>query len=195
MARYARIAAGCVVEIIELPSTITVPDPENERQTIERPLTPADVFHPDIVRAIVLATEAVEVGWLFAEEEFSPPAASPAPTFAELVAYAADRRWQSEVAGIIVAGIPVATDDRSKLMITGARVAAMADPGWSTVWHGADGQTYPVNAAAMVVISGAVQSHVNSSFATFAAVKAEIEANAITTFAEIDAAFADLLRE
>ncbi|MBX9873344.1 MAG: DUF4376 domain-containing protein [Beijerinckiaceae bacterium] len=114
----------------------------------------------------------------------------PEPEPVDLVAYAADRRWQNEVGGIVVADVPVATDDRSKLMITGARVAAMADPGWSTVWHGADGNTYPVDVAAMVLISDAVQAHVNAGFATFATVKAAIEAGTITTTAEIDAAFA-----
>ncbi|WP_199092840.1 DUF4376 domain-containing protein [Bosea sp. ASV33] len=92
--------------------------------------------------------------------------------------------------GIVVASVPIATDDRSKVMITGARVTAMADPGWSTVWHGADGATYPVDAAAMIAISGQVQAHVNAGFATFATVKADIEAGTIMTFAEIDAAFA-----
>ena len=99
----------------------------------------------------------------------------PPPAPVNLVAYAADRRWRKEVGGIVVADVPVATDDRSKLMITGARDAAMA---------------YPVDAAAMVLISDAVQAHVNAGFATFATVKAAIEAGTITTTAEIDAAFA-----
>lgn len=108
----------------------------------------------------------------------------------DLVAYAADKRWQTEMGGILIAGVPISTDDRSKIMIMGARVAAAADPDWSTVWHGMDGQTYPVDAAAMIAISDAVQAHVNAGFATFAAVKAAIEAQSITTVAEIDAAFA-----
>ena len=108
----------------------------------------------------------------------------------DLVDYAADRRWRKEIGGIIVAGIPVATDDRAKLMITGARVAAMADPGWTTSWHGTDGNTYPVDAAAMVTISDAVQAHVNATFSTFAVVKAAIEAGEFTTATEVDAAFA-----
>ncbi|MGO4287486.1 DUF4376 domain-containing protein [Bosea sp. TAB14] len=83
----------------------------------------------------------------------------------------------------------MATDDRSKLMITGARVAAMADPNWSTVWHGSDRGTYPVEAAAMVAISDAVQTHVSGTFQAFAAVKAAIGAGEITTASEIDAAF------
>lgn len=109
---------------------------------------------------------------------------------ARLLSYAAARRWQAETGGTVVGGVPIATDDRSKTMVLGARVAAAADPGWETVWHGADGQTYPLDAAAMIAISNAVEAHVNATFATFAAVKADIEAGEITTVAEIDAAFA-----
>lgn len=111
------------------------------------------------------------------------------PPAIDLVAYAADARWRKEGGGIVVAGIPVATDDRAKLMITGARVAAMADPAWTTTWHGTDGNSYPVDAAAMVAISDAVQAHVNATFATFAAVKAAIDAGEITTADQVDAAF------
>lgn len=106
-----------------------------------------------------------------------------------LLAYAADRRWIKETGGISVAGIPVATDDRSKIMIMGARVASAARPDWETVWHGADGQIYPLNAAAMIAVSNAVEAHVNATFATFASVKAEITGGQITTTEEIDAAF------
>jgi hypothetical protein len=107
-----------------------------------------------------------------------------------LIAHAADARWRREVGGILVGTVPVATDDRSKTMVLGARVAAAANPAWETVWHGADGQTYPLNAAAMIAISNAVEAHVNATFATFAIVKADIEAGEITTTAQIDAAFA-----
>jgi hypothetical protein len=107
----------------------------------------------------------------------------------DLLAYAADRRWIVETSGTTVAGIPIATDDRSKIMVMGARVAAAASPDWETVWHGADGQTYPLNAAQMTAISDAVEAHVNATFATFASVKADIEDGVITTLAEIDAAF------
>lgn len=107
-----------------------------------------------------------------------------------LIAYAADKRWQIETGGIVLGGVPIATDDRSKIMIMGARVAAAANPDWETVWHGADGQTYPLNATSMIAISDAVEAHVNSTFSTFAAVKSDIAAGDITTTAEIDAAFA-----
>lgn len=109
---------------------------------------------------------------------------------AALVAYATAKRWQVEVGGVTIGGMAVATDDRSKVMILGARVAAQADPEWATVWHGADGGAYPLNAAAMVAVSNAVEAHVNATFALFAQVKADIDAGKITTVTEIDAAFA-----
>jgi hypothetical protein len=113
-------------------------------------------------------------------------------TAAELVAYAALRRWLKEVSGVTVSGISVATDDRSKIMIIGARVAAEADANWQTTWIGANGDAYPVDASAMIAISAAVQAHVNACFVTFAALRAGILAGEVTTAAEIDAAFAGL---
>ncbi|MFC5505169.1 hypothetical protein [Bosea massiliensis] len=107
-----------------------------------------------------------------------------------LIAYARDKRWRAEVGGTLAAGIPIATDDRSKLMIIGAGVAAAADPNWSTVWQGTDGAAYPVNAAAMLAIRDAVQAHTNRTFTVLAGVLSGIDAGTITTRAEVEAAFA-----
>lgn len=172
MTYAARISNGLVAEVVQLPDGVDL----------------ADAFHPDA--GFVEAAETVSIGMAYEDGLFAP---APEPealvlSMAELIAYAADLRWRVEVGGIVVDGVPIATDDRAKLMITGARVAAMADPAWSTIWHGADGQTYPVNAAAMVAISDAVQEHVSAGFATFATVKSAIEAGTISTLAEIDAA-------
>lgn len=113
-----------------------------------------------------------------------------APPVVDLVAYAKDASWQKEVGGITFAGIRIATDDRSKLMITGARVAAMSDPNWTTRWDAADDTTHEINAPTMIAISEAVSAHVNECFAIRATVKASIADGSITTTAQIDAAFA-----
>lgn len=112
------------------------------------------------------------------------------PPPVDLAAYAAAARWAKETGGIAVAGVPVATDDRSKLMIIGARVAASANPSWSTIWQGADGNTYPIDVTAMIAISDAVAAHVAACFAAFSTVLAGIKAGTVTTTAQIDAAFA-----
>lgn len=147
---------------------------------------PAGRFHESM--EWFACSDDVAVGWRRVDGALTAPV--PPVIEVDLVAYAADKRWQIETGGIAIGGVPVATDDRSKLMIMGARVAAAANEDWETVWHGSDGETYPLNAAQMIAISDAVEAHVNATFATFAGVKADIEAGEITSAAEIDAAFA-----
>lgn len=108
----------------------------------------------------------------------------------DLPAYAAKARYEKEIAGTLVAGIPIATDDRSKQMLLGARVAADADPEFSTQWVGADGSVYPLTGSQVIGISNAVLMHVAGCFSIYANVKAAIDAGTVTTTAEIDAAFA-----
>lgn len=116
-----------------------------------------------------------------------PEASHPGMTLQE---YAAAKRWEKEVGGIEINGFTVATDDRSKTMISGARVAAMANPNFTTAWKGSGGEFVPLDANAVIAISDAVLAHVSNCFATEAQVLADIEAGAITTFEQIDAAFA-----
>lgn len=104
--------------------------------------------------------------------------------------HAAQKRWEKEVGGITLSGLVVHTDDRSKIMISGARVAAEADPNFTTQWKGADGTFVTLDAAMIAAISNAVSNHVSNCFALEAQVLAQIEAGTITTTEEIDAAFA-----
>lgn len=115
------------------------------------------------------------------------PPPPPPPTTEQLAAYAADKRWRVETGGISVGGMAVATDDRSKIMIIGARVKANSDPDFTTEWKTAAGFV-TIDAATIIAISDAVQAHVAACFAAEAAVLAEIEGGTITETAEIDAA-------
>ncbi len=170
MNRYARIIDDVVVEVVDLPGDIAL----------------ASVFPPELGFESVSAS--VEAGMVRSGGDFAFPD-DPGLSAGELLAYAADKRWRMETGGIELAGVPVATDDRSKIMIMGARVAAVANPEWQTVWHGADGGSYPLGAASMIQISDAVEAHVNATFAKFAQVKAGIEAGAIGSVNDVDAAF------
>lgn len=123
-----------------------------------------------------------------AEAIMAEPGWEAAASADALLRYAANKRWEVETGGISVAGVPVATDDRSKIMIMGARVAAQANPDWTTVWHGTDGEIYPLNAAQMIAISDAVEAHANATFAAFAAVKTAIEDGEITAIEQVDQA-------
>lgn len=111
----------------------------------------------------------------------------PVPLKERLSAYVADKRWQVETGGIVVGGLPVATDDRSKIMIIGARVKAAADGDFTTEWKTQAGFV-SIDASTIVAISDAVLAHVDACFAAEAVVLAAIEAGTITTTAEIDTA-------
>ncbi|WP_158259802.1 DUF4376 domain-containing protein [Phyllobacterium phragmitis] len=107
----------------------------------------------------------------------------------DLVAYTAQKRWETEVGGIVVNGLIVATDDRSKIMISGARVAAQSNPEFTTDWKSQDGTFVTIDAAAVVAISDAILAHVSGCFSIEAAIIADIMAGVITAPAEIDAVF------
>lgn len=127
--------------------------------------------------------------WMFDGTTFSQPAIG-AYTKSQLTAYAANARWRKEIGGISLQGIPVATDDRSKQMILGARLAAQANPDFTTSWVGTDGNVYPLNGAQLIGVSDAVLAHVSNCFTLFATVKAAIADGSVTTITEVDAVFA-----
>lgn len=110
---------------------------------------------------------------------------------AGLLAYASRQRWKKEVGGIEVGGVNIATDDRSKQMIMGARIAAQADEDFTTTWVASDGAIVELNAAQVIGISNAVLAHVQLCFSTFATVKIGIDNNSITTRSQVDEAFED----
>ena len=171
MARYARVADGAIAEIILLPEGVAI----------------EDAFHPDIAATMHPCDDSVAEGWTYDGARFAAPIIPP-PSREQLLAHAAAKRWRVETGGITVAGVAVATDDRAKMMIIGARSAAIADADWTTDWIGADGAIHRLDAAAMIAISDAVQAHVGAAFSAYAAILAAIEAGTITSLAEIDAA-------
>lgn len=140
-----------------------------------------------------------EAGWAHGDYELveAPPLVVPEPEpptpeqiKASLAAYAADCRWQKEVGGTIWNGWPVHTDRESQGKIMAERLAISEgerdDPDG---WKFADGSFRMVSNADFIALSNAVREHVRSCFAIEAGVLAQIEAGAITTTEEIDAAF------
>jgi Domain of unknown function (DUF4376) len=108
----------------------------------------------------------------------------------DLTSYTVQKRWEKEVGGITIGAIPVATDDRPKTMIIGARVKAEKDAAFTTPWKGANGEFVTIDATTIIVISNAVLAHVATCFAIEDAVLSGIAAGTISSVAEIDAAFA-----
>lgn len=114
---------------------------------------------------------------------------APYGLFADLVAYARDARWRAEIGGMVWNGVPIATDDSSKVKIAGARLAAQANPAFETTWWGAHGEGVVVDAPLIIQLSDAVLAHVDGTFTTFGLVKAGIEGGEITSREQVDAAF------
>lgn len=111
------------------------------------------------------------------------------PTKDQLLAHLATHRWAVETGGIQLNGMTVATDDRSKTMIMGARIAAMANPDHVVNWKMPDGSWVQLDAATITAISDAVLNHVNNCFEKEAEVAALIEAGDITGIEGVEAAF------
>ena len=108
----------------------------------------------------------------------------------ELTTYSASKRYERETAGITISGMPVATDRNSQAMISGAWAIAQSDPDFTTKWKGTDGTFVELDATTITAVARAVGAHVAACFSKEADVAAGIAANTITTYAQIDAAFA-----
>lgn len=110
---------------------------------------------------------------------------NPLPTMDQLIAYAAQRRWEAETGGIAVNGLPIPTDDRAKLMIKGRADTAVDENEYKLVM-GAFRAT--LTGLEFKTIHNAITDHVQACFDVQDAVVGDIEVGIVTTFAEIDAA-------
>ena len=77
----------------------------------------------------------------------------------------AQRRWEIECGGILINGMTVATDDRSKVLITSAYMRATSDASFTARWKAVDGSWVQLNAAQLIGIYGAMFSWVDQCFA------------------------------
>lgn len=83
----------------------------------------------------------------------------------ERLTYLANRRWQAEVAGVIINGAPIATDRESQAKITAAFVMASTNPDFSVAnWKVAPSTFVPLSSAAIAAIGTAVVGHVQACF-------------------------------
>ena len=108
---------------------------------------------------------------------------------AELIAYARECRWKKEQGGLKVSGVLVDTDDRSKLMLMGAKQMADANANYTTQWALEDGSSVALSAAQIQGIALTVSSFVDGCFKTYATVVADIKAGTIKDKAGVAAAF------
>lgn len=118
-----------------------VPDPEPE-------LKPGETIQLGLLR---VDGDVIRRGWMVL----------PAPPItAEDVA---ERRWRAEVGGITINGLHIDTDDRSKLLISGAEARASRNPDYVLNWK-TPGGFVSIPAAHVLMIADAVADHVQACF-------------------------------
>lgn len=83
---------------------------------------------------------------------------------AERLALLADRRWLAQNGGIVLSGVPLPTDDGMQIKITGARLAAEANPAYTVRWKIRPGVFVSFDAAAVIGLSDTIRAHVQGCF-------------------------------
>ena len=99
-----------------------------------------------------------------------------APLNREIIAA---RRYEAEGGGITLNGMPIATDDRSKLLINGAALEAAIDPAYTMQWKTPAGFV-ELTGEQVIGIARAVRAHVQACFDREAELLAELEAGTLT---------------
>ena len=144
-------------------------------------------FHPDIAALFTACPDDVQPGWLFENGVYLEPDVTPLlPSKQNLLDYAADKKWRVETGGILFNGFPIATDDRSKIMLLGAREKAKDNPSFQDEWHIGANRTVTLDAATIIALSNRVLDHVSQCFAFERKLSAKINEGVITTFEQIE---------
>jgi hypothetical protein len=107
---------------------------------------------------------------------------------AALKSYAAAVRYRKETSSTTIGGITLLTDRESQTMIIGAVVAAMRDPSFVVRWKAADGSFIVLDAPTIIMIGTAMSAFIEACFSAEAHVAEQIDAGAITTIEQVDAA-------
>lgn len=91
----------------------------------------------------------------------------------------AARRYQAEIAGTAIDGIPLDTGRDSQGLITGAAVQAIIDPAYSLHWKTAEGFV-ELTGQQILGVASAVRAHVQSCFNREAELQAAVADGSIT---------------
>jgi hypothetical protein len=137
-------------------------------------IDPDGRFHSSLVW--VACSADTELGMRYQDEEFH----APPPVVVDVPTAIANERYKREIAGIVLAGMPIETDDRSKTLIAGAALKAMRDPDFVLRWKTPAGFV-DLPAAQVLMIADAVSDHVQACFNRESTL---LDALAAGTFAE-----------
>jgi len=133
--------------------------------------------------------EAQSSGKVISADDFGYPIAidpaKPVRTIESLLAEVAAKRWQVETDGIMVAGVPIATDREAQSLLNSAFIDLQSGLINDTQWKAANGTFTLVTLVQLEPVAQAVAAHRR---ACFAAEQVHAEAiNALETQAELDA--------
>jgi Domain of unknown function (DUF4376) len=103
----------------------------------------------------------------------------------ELGTYLDNKRWQVETGGIVVNGLAVPTNDRTKTLIEGA-AATLGDA--DTIDYEHPNEWVSLTGLQLRQMRDAISAHVQATFTLKRQLSADIESGAITTTAQVDAA-------
>ena len=105
----------------------------------------------------------------------------------------ADRRYEAEIAGAILNGLQINTDDRSKLLINGAALEATINPAYAMQWK-TDTGFVDLSAEQVIGVARAVRAHVQACFDREAELLSEL-GNGTLTEAALAAFWAEPVEE
>ncbi|MFD1328308.1 DUF4376 domain-containing protein [Mycoplana ramosa] len=140
------------------------------------------------IEGSIPCADAISIGWSHDGEAFAPPEPEPV----DLAAYAREKSWQVRVGGTTVNGAPIQTDGESIALITAMERLAERDPERVFEFDSLSGPITLTSTQA-IAFSVAAGDWVQATFDRRAAVLRAIEAGHVTTTAEIDAAFVDVI--
>jgi hypothetical protein len=89
------------------------------------------------------------------------------------------RRYQAEIGGIELQGLPIATDDRSKTLINGSALKALRNSAYTLRWKTEEG-FIDLPADQVLVMADAVADHVQACFDREAELQAAVAEGSIT---------------
>lgn len=113
----------------------------------------------------------------------------------DLNAYLAAVRYKFETGGIYINGMFVATDDRSKTMIIGARAMADTNKDYVLKWKLGNGNFINLDAGTIIYISNTVLQHVQKCFDIEGDISDLISKKEIRTVEQIDQLFKEKLEK
>lgn len=113
----------------------------------------------------------------------------------DLIKYAGTRRWQKEIAGIMVNGMAVSTAEADRSLLNGLAITAQRSPPDKTFSFTDNGVAYTLTSAQALALFDAVSGYIQACRSAEATLIAAINPTppvqpTVTSRAQIDAAFA-----